>query len=152
MRAELGSDRQAFEGRVEELRVLNAATASPAEVAQLAVALHHAYGAVEAALARIARVIERGLPEGPDWHSALLHAMTLDIPSVRPAVLSGQSVAALRKLLAFRHFFRHAYAAEWDREQLATLRQCAVDAGPQVVADLGAFEAVLARLAAELGR
>jgi len=152
LRAELGSDLRAFEARVEELRMLDATTASPAEVAQIAVALHHAYGAVEAGLARVSRVIERGLPEGADWPSALLHVMTLEIPEVRPVVLSSTSATALRKLLAFRHFCRDAYAADWDREQLAGLRQVAVDAGASVAADLRAFDAVLERLAAELGR
>ncbi|MBI3202439.1 MAG: hypothetical protein HYZ29_12935 [Myxococcales bacterium] len=152
LRAELASDQRAFEARVAELGTLDASRATAAETAQLAVLLHHAYGAIEAALARIARVLERGLPEGPDWHAALVHEMALEIPSVRPAVLSAGSAAALRKLLAFRHFFRHAYAAEWDRQQLGTVRQVAVDAAPQLVADLAAFDVVLARLAAELAR
>jgi hypothetical protein len=152
LRAEIASDLSAFQARVAELGGLEPAGASAAEAAQLAVALHHAYGAVEAALARVSRVIERGLPAGSDWHAALLHVMTLDIPGVRPAVLSRLSATALRKLLAFRHFFRHAYAAEWDLEQLTGLRLTALEAAPGIAADLAAFDDVLGQLAEELGR
>ena len=150
LRAEIASDLAAFEDRLGELERLEPEGASPAVLAQIAVALHHAYGAVEAALARIARVLEGSMPVGADWHAALLHAMTLEIPSVRPSVLEPSSAAALRKLLAFRHFFRHAYAVAWDAEQLASLRRTALEAGPQVAADLRAFDAVLGNVAAAL--
>ena len=150
LRAEIASDRQAFEDRLSELERLDPEGGSPATLAQVAVALHHAYGAVEAALARIARVLERSVPVGADWHAALLHAMTLEIPSVRPAVLTPKSAAALRKLLAFRHFFRHTYAVAWDAGQLASLRRIALDARPQVTLDFGAFDAVLSNVAAAL--
>ena len=108
-----------------------------------AVALHHAYGAIESALARVARTIDGGLPEGADWHQALLESMTLDIESVRPAVLCADSVARLRPLLAFRHFFRHAYAATWDAGRLAALRDDALAARAPLRADLQRLDEVL---------
>ena len=56
---------------------------------------------------RVARQIEGSLPEGPDWHQALLHSAGLDLPGMRPAIFSRATVDALRHLLGFRHFLRH---------------------------------------------
>jgi hypothetical protein len=50
--------------RVEEIAALTPlAGSSRSTLAQAAVALHHAYGAVEAALTRVARAREEGVPE-----------------------------------------------------------------------------------------
>jgi len=151
LRAELGSDLDAFRARVAELQALGTGPGTPdAWCALAAVALHHAYGAVEAALTRVAKCFE-GVPGGAEWHQELLSSMALDIDTVRPAVLSAASVAQLRKLLAFRHFFRHAYAAAWDPEQLRALRQTALDAGAPVDADFRRFDDFLRDLAAAAG-
>ncbi len=148
LRAEIASDMQAFAARIEELaRLASGVEASPPMQAQVAVALHHAYGAVEAALARIARTLEGGLPQGADWHQALLHSMTLNIDSVRPAVLSPATVGLLRRLLAFRHFFRHAYAVGWDFEQLDSLRRDALAVKKPLCEDLNRLDAFLVALA-----
>jgi hypothetical protein len=86
------------------------------------VALHHGYGAIESALERVARSIEGSLPAGRDWHVALLENMSLDIEGIRPRVLSEESLGLLRGLLAFRHFFRHAYAISLEAPRLEALR------------------------------
>lgn len=79
---------------------------------------------------RIARIIDGDLPMGPNRHQALLHTMGLKIDSVRPAVLSRESIAGLRQLLSFRHFFRHAYAFDLDPARLADLRRVLVQSAP----------------------
>lgn len=48
--------------------------------------------------------------------------MALDIEAVRPRVLSNDSLRGLRRLLAFRHFFRHAYAVSLEAPKLEILR------------------------------
>lgn len=150
LRAEIKSDRSAFDGRLEELSGLDADPSDVATLAQMAVALHHAYGAIEAALSRVARLLEGSLPQGADWHQQLLQTMGLEIVAVRPAVLSAETTAGLRRLLAFRHFFRHAYAVSWDSEQLASLKGAAVSVRAPLALDLDALDAFLARLAATL--
>jgi len=78
LRAEIASDLQIFASRVEVLTSLPCLSdAGRPTLAEAAVALHHAYGAIESALSRIARAIDDGLPEGSDWHQALLHTMSL---------------------------------------------------------------------------
>jgi hypothetical protein len=149
LRAEVKSDHAAFLARLDELAGLDDIHGT-ATMAQVAVALHHGYGAVEAALARVARQLEGSVPQGFDGHQHLLHAMSLEIPSVRPAVLSPASLAALRKLLGFRHFFRHAYAIALDPDQLAALRATALALREPLQRDLDALDAFLKELAANL--
>ena len=145
LRAEIASDLRVFQSKAEELRGLpQLSSAGRSTLAQAAVALHHAYGAVESALSRIARTIDDGLPEGPEWHQALLQVMALAIDSVRPAVLSKETCAHLQRLLGFRHFFRHAYAIDWDGARLEDLRVCAIAAVPLVSDDLAQFDKLLA--------
>lgn len=120
LRAEIRFDREAFEQRARELADLPLGPeASPAITAQAAVALHHAYCAVESILVRVARQFEGAIPDGADWHQALLHAAGLELPDVRPAILSRPTVDSLRRLLGFRHFFRHGYAVPLDPMRLA---------------------------------
>lgn len=151
LRAEVRSDRAAFVARVTELGTLELVTGGAPAMAQAAVALHHAFGAIEAALARVARLLEGSLPQGSDWHQQLLVTMALEIPTVRPAVLSAESSIGLRKLLAFRHFFRHAYSVDWDGEQLASLCDTALQLRAPLDRDLDALDVFLAQLAAAVG-
>jgi hypothetical protein len=145
LRAEIASDLHVFRSKVDELaRLPDLACAERGTLAEAAVALHHAYGAIESALARIARAIDDGVPEGPEWHHAILHVMSLAIEGVRPAVLSAPTHKHLQRLLGFRHFFRHAYAIELDGARLHELRNDAVAALTPLTDDLTRFDQFLA--------
>ncbi len=146
LRAEIASDLAAFDARISELRSIDLDLPTPATMAQAAVALHHAYGAIESALTRVARTLDGGLPEGADWHQALLDTMALHIAGLRPAVLSAESVAHARVLLAFRHFFRHAYAATWDAARLNALRVHATAIEAPLHADFARLDKLLVDL------
>jgi hypothetical protein len=150
LRAELRFDREAFETRLRELESVDPAS-SDASAAQAAVALHHAYCAIESILMRVARQIEGSLPQGPDWHQALLHAAGLDLPGVRPAIFSRPTVDALRHLLGFRHFFRHGYAVPLDSAQLAALSREVRNVAPHLLAELDRLDAFLEQVASEAG-
>ena len=152
LRAEVTSDLEAWRTRLAELAPIDPISGDAAVRAQTAVALHHAYGAIEAALARVARLLEGSVPQAADWHQQLLHTMPLAIPSVRPAVLSAPTASGLRKLLAFRHFFRHADAAPWDARQLAELREQALALRGPLDADFAALDAFLLETAEALAR
>ena len=76
--------------------------------------------------------------------------MTLEIASVRPAVLAAETAELLRRLLAFRQFFRHAYAVGWDAEQLANLRAVALATRVPLARDLDALDAFLVQLASAI--
>jgi hypothetical protein len=150
LRAEVRFDRDAFEQRLRDLDLLRLdADATAADAAQAAVALHHAYCAIESILLRIARQLEGSTPEGPEWHQALLHASGLEIPGVRPALLSRESVESLRRLLGFRHFFRHGYAVPLDPHQLAELRREMNELAPRLLRELDQLDTLLAEIAAD---
>ena len=148
LRAEIKSDRQSFADHVHRLKnlSLDGAHLDPGDLAQAAVALHHAYSAVEAIMERITRTLEGELPQGADWHQALLHDMCLDIEGVRLAVFSVDAVDDLRHLLGFRHFFRHAYAVVLDGARLSELRRMASKLVPILNSQLDEFDRFLKEL------
>ena len=153
LRAEIMSDRRAVAEQLDVLQRLDLAGPSPSsgDIARAAIALHHVYSGLETVLLRVARDVDGGEPGGADWHQALLDTMGLDIEGVRPALVSGPTLAHLRALLAFRHFFRHAYSVALDPARLAELRQLTQDARPGLEADLGRLDTFLAELADTVG-
>lgn len=150
LRLELQTDHRAFVERVDELSGLPLAptTNDPNLLARAAVALHHAYGAIESALARIAKVFDTE-PSGANWHRSLLETMAMEVPGIRPAILTGQALPALRELLAFRHFFRHAYSVPLDPVRLANLSRAAVAVRPLLQSDFERLDRWLEALANE---
>jgi len=150
LRAEIRFDRDAFEQRLRELAALPLGPGTEAAVAaQAAVALHHAYCAIESILVRVARQLEGAIPEGADWHQALLHAAGLELPDVRPAIFSRATVDALRLLLGFRHFFRHGYAVALDPLRLAALSCDLRAAAPLLLTELDRLDGFLGQVAAD---
>jgi hypothetical protein len=149
LRAEIRFDRDAFARRVAELASIELSVdeEAPSQRAQAAVALHHAYGSLESIMVRVARLLENDVPVGADWHQALLHSMSLDIDGIRPAVFSGATISVLRRLLGFRHFFRHAYAVELDAQRLAILREEIIAKAAAILAELDALDQFLSGVA-----
>lgn len=148
LRQELRSDLDSFVGRAQELEslALTSASTDPNLLARAAVALHHAYGAIEASFTRLAKILQTE-PSGTNWHRGLLESMAMEVPGVRPAVIGAATLAGLRDLLAFRHFFRHAYSVALDAARLAVLRQRVIEVRPLIVAEFGRLDLWLAALA-----
>lgn len=86
-----------------------------------ALKLHNFYTGCENIFKRIAIVFNGGVPEGKNWHKKLLSIMTLDIPSVRPPVISSNLHKKLDEYLRFRHVIRYIYAFEINSERLQRL-------------------------------
>lgn len=148
LRGEIASGREALTERLDRLEGL--ALGERADDAVLALAaweLHHAYGALESILERCARTLEGSLPEGADWHRALLDGACLTIPGLRPPLLTRELGQALHELLAFRHFVRHAYAVRLDGQRLAELRERVRRLRPALERDLDRLDAWLAEVA-----
>lgn len=53
------------------------------------------------------------------WHKSLLDRMAIAVEDIRPALISEANYHYLNELRAFRHFFRHAYDLEIDKEKFA---------------------------------
>ncbi len=120
--AEVEEDRSGIRKRLEDAReskrrLLNEPLDSGGQ-ALAAVALHGWYTGLETIFERIARELDGTVPEGERWHRDLLSQMSAEVPGLRPPVIDPSLVASLSAILAFRHFFRHAYAATFDSRQL----------------------------------
>ncbi|MFZ4444786.1 MAG: hypothetical protein ACOYOY_15380, partial [Planktothrix agardhii] len=76
------------------------------------------YCATEDLLKIVASCFENNISNSSQWHSLLLQRMTIEIPDIRPAFLSYNTHAILNNLRGFCHFFRHAYSATIEYEQL----------------------------------
>lgn len=83
--------------------------------------LHDFYTGIEKIFENIAKEVDRRLPMGEDWHSELLHQMTLDIPGLRPPLISPNTERELREYLGFRHLFRKRYGFELDWKKMKRL-------------------------------
>jgi uncharacterized protein YutE (UPF0331/DUF86 family) len=83
--------------------------------------LHDFYSGLERIFTHIASDADQSVPSGPDWHRELLRQMTVEIPGLRPQVLSAEVAGALDEYLGFRHVVRHVYAFELDLERVERL-------------------------------
>lgn len=118
LRQEVSEDREAMAARLEELDEAASRLDEDPWASHAAVAVHGWYTALEAALERVARSLDGDVPQGDRWHRDLLSQATVDVPGVRPPVLPRALLPELLELLAFRHFFRHAYGIAFDPEKL----------------------------------
>lgn len=122
--------------------------ADPVLASFAALSLHAYYTAIETACERISRHFDGGVPSGERSHHELLEAMSLDLPGLRPAVLSEHNVERLRELLGFRHFVRHAYSVAWQADRLVDLTDLATEAHDALLSDMGRFLSFVDSLAA----
>lgn len=83
--------------------------------------LHDFYTGIEKILESIAKEVDGRILMGEEWHTELLHQMTLDIPGLRPPVISSNTEKKLREYLGFRHLFRKRYGFELDWEKMKRL-------------------------------
>lgn len=104
------------------------------------------YTGVEKSLLRVAAVLE-DVPEGPGWHRELLERMAIDVPKVRPAVLTEDAARKLEHYLAFRHRFRNLYLFDLRSDLIESLLEEISTAWKQVETDIGAFASFLESLA-----
>lgn len=117
----------------------------PEEVDSLAYQLHNLYGAFEQLFEVVARFFENRVAAA-GYHAGLMKRMQLDIPGVRPALLSESTAADLDELRRFRHLFRHAYSADLDPHKV---RRLAAGTGSLRRAFARDFDQFLARLRPE---
>ncbi|MEB3338636.1 MAG: hypothetical protein VKJ46_14300 [Leptolyngbyaceae bacterium] len=96
--------------------------------------LHSVYNGIEKLFDMIATTVDTNRPQGSEWHQALLQQMAIEIPGIRPAVISEISCDGLDKYRKFRHVVRHIYAFHFDAAQLQQL----VEAAPYLLAEVKA--------------
>ncbi len=111
----------------------------PGHVESTAFQVNNYYSVVEDLLRIVAAAFENNIPDVSRWHSELIDRMALDIPGVRPPLLSTTTAARLHRLRSFRHFFRHAYRVDLDAGEVMDNVERVRDVHPHLVADLDRF-------------
>lgn len=84
--------------------------------------LHNLYCAIEDLFKQIAATFENQVDDPSTYHRELLKKMTIEVPGVRPAVISRERLPALDELRGFRHVYRHAYMYELDPERIRSMK------------------------------
>lgn len=134
-------------------RAVRAARASVADqdlfVDSAALNLHDVYSSLERLFEQIASNVDRSVPSTHDWHREILRQMTVDIPGLRPPVLSGTTISALDEYRRFRHVVRNVYAFALDPVRIERLTADLRPAFAQTAAELEVFASFLESLAQE---
>lgn len=79
------------------------------------------YSCYEDMFKHIARVFENRIENLSSWHSELLKRMMINVPDIRPAVLTEDIVAVLDEMRSFRHVFRNSYVFVIDATRVEAL-------------------------------
>ena len=87
----------------------------------VALNLHGFYSGLERIFERVASVVDETVPGGANWHQELLSQMAIEIPGVRPAVISTDLKDELEAYRGFRHIVRNVYAYHLRPEKMAPL-------------------------------
>lgn len=93
----------------------------PTYVESIALKLHNFYTACERIFERVAGELNGALPKTHDWHLRLLRTMSLEVPELRPRLLSSELAERLTDYLRFRHLVRNVYGFELDAGKMAPL-------------------------------
>jgi len=87
----------------------------------VALNLHDFYSGLERIFERVAENIDEIKPESLNWHQQILKQMAMEIPKVRPAVISQDLKEELDKYRAFRHIVRNIYAHNFKIDKIKDL-------------------------------
>ncbi|MDH3676484.1 MAG: antitoxin [Anaerolineae bacterium] len=112
----------------------------------VALSLHSFYNGLERVMELVAVEMDGGTLGGAAWHSELLRQMTLEVPSVRPAVLSTDTGRRLNQYRKFRHRVRNIYTTHLDAARIGHLVDSLPQTWQQARTELLAFVEFLERL------
>jgi len=106
----------------------------------LGYSLHNIYCAFEDLFKEITRAFENQIEDPSRYHRELLKRMTIEVPLIRPCLLSKDSYRVLDELRMFRHTFRHAYTYELDSEKVKDLKLRILSGFETINSDIDMFE------------
>ena len=76
--------------------------------------------------------------------------MTLEVPEIRPRLVSEETFSDLEELLRFRHFRRYYLQFEYNWDKLRVVESAYVRARDRLDDELRAFESFLGEIAERL--
>jgi hypothetical protein len=110
----------------------------PFAKAGIASYVHSFYTGCEHVFRAIAAFFENEL-DSARWHADLLKRMKLEIPGVRPRVLTDLLAAELDLFRGFRHVFREAYGYELDWRRLRPLAERLPEVSKETFSQIARF-------------
>lgn len=105
----------------------------------VALNLHGFYNGLERLFEMIASVVDGFMPQGENWHQMLLRQMAVEVPDIRPAVISDTVLDELDEYRGFRHIVRNVYTFKFDPAKIEKLIVMAPKVFDHVRAELSAF-------------
>jgi hypothetical protein len=87
----------------------------------VALNIHSFYSGLERVFEKISSSVDDSLPQGANWHQELLNQMALEIPNVRPAVISEKTRKQLETYRGFRHVVRNVYTYHISPDKMKLL-------------------------------
>jgi hypothetical protein len=105
--------------------------------------LHNFYTGCERIFKLIAVEVNGNLSQTLDWHKRLLNQVALQVPEIRPAVISSATRQDLEELLNFRHVVRNIYAFELKPERIEELVNLTIDLFPRFAEEIKQFTTFL---------
>ncbi len=105
----------------------------------VALNLHGFYNGIERVMELIAVDLDGVTLGGEAWHAELLRQVELEVPSLRPAVISSETRRRLDEYRRFRHRVRNIYAANLNASQLEGLVSQLMTTWENLKTELSAF-------------
>lgn len=105
--------------------------------------LHNLYCAFEDLFKEIAGTFENRIEDLSSYHRELLKRMSIEVPLIRPNLLSKSSYRIMDELRRFRHTFRHAYAYDLDSRKVRDLKARFLSEYDKIASDMDSFESYL---------
>jgi len=109
--------------------------------------LHGFYAGLERVFLIVAERIDQSAPSGASWRQELLLQMAVELPDVRPAVISADLVDELDRYRGFRHVVRSVYAHVLDARRVGELVESLPSMLRRLRAELTAFAEALDEIA-----
>jgi hypothetical protein len=119
-RLRIEAEYEAIQNTLSALPDRSLSTLSQLESAGVAALLHNFYNGIENILKQVFLKKSFSIPEGESWHRDLLLA------AGEKNIISDPLLNNLKRYLAFRHYFSHAYALELFPERMEPLVKDAV--------------------------
>jgi len=126
-----------MEGMLKEIEVTQPSDRE--KTSHLGYLLHNLYCAIEDLFQEIAKTFENRIEDVSKYHRELLKRMQLNMPGIRPRLLSKESYLFLDELRGFRHVFRHSYDYELASDRVKDLKHKTLTNWGHIERDLNVF-------------